>query len=352
MVLVVDPTRSFAASGLPDPVAADITDVAHRGGTLTIVAIDGAGARPTELWSRRTLLPPEVRDTPREEAVLAHALACIDRAVAAVVPTRPGTDGVAGWNAGVDALGPDREGARLVLLTDGYFSAGALRLDRVDVGGTPPREIAAAVVEARQLADLSGLDVAVHGVGRIADRAVDESTVRWLEELQRDLCTLGGAARCTVTRLGGPAPAPPAGDRPADPVALPPPGPAVVDVAPQVRRLTGNAFFDAGSAQLRVGAEGELVGLAAELAPGAGRRAEIVGHVASWGSPGYREELSRGRAGAVADALVRLGADPGALTVRGAGSRERLAEDVTPAGELIGEQAARNRRVDVLLDPS
>lgn|GEM_PF-5881048 len=347
--VVIDRTASAARTSWPAATVARVTAVARLGGTLSIVGVDGAGAPPLAVWTRHPLVPPAVRGTPREDAVIAVAVACAVQAGWDAIPTAPGSDLLGALNAAVDAVGPDRAGSAVEMVTDGYASAGALRFDTgVDPDGSPAGELAARVVADRGLADLTGTDVAVH-LAPLADRPADEASRQWIEQVYRELLRLGGTRSGTVDRDTGP-PAPAAtGPLPADPVVLAAPQPPVVAAAPDVRRLSGNAFFEPGSAALRPGVDVELRPIAALLAPGLGRRAEVVGHVASWGPVPYREDLARERAGAIAAALVRLGADGAALTVRGAGSREPLAADLDGAGRLIPDRAAQNRRVDVLL---
>lgn len=348
LVVVVDPTASRRSGGWPSVVRDAVVTAARAGGRLTIVGMNGAGAPPTVVWSDRVLLPPGVRGTPREARVLPIVLACAERDAASAEPTTAGTDVVAGIDAGAGSFSPGDRGGRLMVLTDGWSTAGELQFDRgVDVGDSPPDAVAASLVDAGALTSLRTLDVTVVGVGDLRVGPVPETVHRWLEQLYEAMCTRGGAAHCAVLRDGGENDPTPGRPRPDDPVTLPPVLPAVVSVGPDTTRLSGSEFFEPGSARLRAGAENALRSLAEGLRPGSGRRADVVGHVASWGTAAYRETLAADRAGAVCDALVALGADPAAIGARGAGSTEPLVPDLSTDGQLDPAAAARNRRVDV-----
>lgn len=343
LAVVVDATASRGHTTLPDGTVGAMAEVGRAGGRITVVGVEGPDAPAQVLVHGVAVLDPELVDTPREEGALRTGLACVVRAVAGYTPTAPGSDPYAAVNAAVGML-TVRDGGRLEVVSDLWSTGGVVRLSQgVDPGETPVAPLAAQLAE-RGLARLDGLAVGFHGVGTFAGRPGDEAVTRWLEQLAADSATAAGAASVQVDRDGGtPVPGPVG---PADPVALGAVQPAVV-TAGSSHRLSGNAFFEPGSAALKPGTEERLADLAAQLAPRKGSRAEIVGHVASWGDERYRDQLSTARAAAIRDALVRLGADPAALSVRGAGSRERLAEDLAPDGTLLPAEAAQNRRVDV-----
>lgn len=349
LAIVYDATASRPATAFPDPVVADAVEVGKAGGTVVVVTVDGPGAPARTALPRTALLPAEVRDTPRERGVLREGLACVFRAAVASRPTTAGSDVLTAVNTAVDAMGTHGDADRLDVVTDGWTTGGPLRLDSgVDIGDTPVDQLAHAVVDGPGMARLDRLAVAVHGVGGFAGRSAEEADTRWMAELYQRLCVLAGARSCSVDRDGGATlRAGTAG--PTDPVTLPQPQPPVSIPEPELRRLSGNAFFAAGSAELRPDTQQELAPIARMLAPGGGYGAEIVGHVASWGSESYRDQLSAARAATIRDSLVALGANPAAMTARGAGSREPLVDDIGPNGGLLPAQAARNRRVDVLL---
>lgn len=348
--IVVDNTGSHRSIEPPPEALETIAAVAQQAGTVSIVRVDGAGVAAPVVWARQPMMPADARGTPREPAVLALGVECALRAGGAAPPARPGSDIVSAINAAVDTLGPRHDGDRLIVLTDGYASAGPLRFDEgIDIGDSSPAQVAAGVVDRGLLVDLGGLEVAVV-LGDLKGPPAAEYVRRWMEAVYRELCRQGGAATCTVQRHSGTAGSPVRGV-PADPVELPPVAPPIVEppAEPGLSRLAASEFFEPGSPDLQPGAETALRPLAARLGFGGDGEAEIVGHVASWGPESYREQLSERRAIAIFDVLVALGADPAQMRTRGAGSREPVVDDTGPDGELLPGPAARNRRVDVLV---
>jgi hypothetical protein len=81
-------------------------------------------------------MTPDALATPRAGGVARIATTCATAAAAGAVPTRPGSDIITAINAAVATLGPRPDRHRLYVLTDGYASAGPLRLDRGTTSGT------------------------------------------------------------------------------------------------------------------------------------------------------------------------------------------------------------------------
>lgn len=72
---------------------------------------------------------------------------------------------------------------------------------------------------------------------------------------------------------------------------------------------------------------------------------EVKGHTDSTGSDQYNYGLSERRAQAVADVLMREGVSPPRVIIRGAGEKEPIASNDTPAGR------EQNRRVELSIIP-
>ena len=105
-------------------------------------------------------------------------------------------------------------------------------------------------------------------------------------------------------------------------------------------------FFAFNSADLSPHAERALADLAGDIRATHPRwTVAVEGHTDTVGSRDYNMPLSRDRAQAVADALVRDGVNPRHVAVRGLGER-RLA---VPTGDNVPDR--RNRRVVVRLIP-
>jgi OOP family OmpA-OmpF porin len=138
------------------------------------------------------------------------------------------------------------------------------------------------------------------------------------------------------------------------PVAMPP----VLPVTPaepdgfgaslegQGRVILEGLDFGSGSAELGPGGEAALGALAAYLAANPDRRVAIVGHTDALGSLEANIALSKRRAQAVADALVREhGVARARLQAEGMGWLSPIATNLTPEGREA------NRRVEAVLLP-
>lgn len=88
--------------------------------------------------------------------------------------------------------------------------------------------------------------------------------------------------------------------------------------------------------------ESVLASLYAGLSAESDVAISVVGHTSSEGSDEYNQDLSQRRAQAVADALVALGLDPGAISASGRGEAEPIADNTTETGRSM------NRRVEIV----
>jgi outer membrane protein OmpA-like peptidoglycan-associated protein len=99
-----------------------------------------------------------------------------------------------------------------------------------------------------------------------------------------------------------------------------------------------NIFFETDSYQLKQSSKIELQRLAQLLKGNQGMRIEIGGHTDNQGSKSLNLTLSRNRAKAVLDFLVKQGIDASRLTHKGFGDSKPIADNGTEAGR------AKNRR--------
>lgn len=99
--------------------------------------------------------------------------------------------------------------------------------------------------------------------------------------------------------------------------------------------------FDFDAAVLRAESAPLLAALADGLKLQAGQRVRIQGHTSSEGSAGHNMDLSRRRAQAVVDDLVRRGLDPARLGAEGLGPSRPVAPNDDENGRSL------NRRVEV-----
>ena len=104
-----------------------------------------------------------------------------------------------------------------------------------------------------------------------------------------------------------------------------------------------DVLFQTGSAQLRPGAEANLLPLVGYLRGHSDVRLRIDGYTDSVGTADANLELSRDRARSVADALATAGVDPSRFQLEGHGEDLPIASNETAEGRQL------NRRVEVTL---
>ncbi len=102
-------------------------------------------------------------------------------------------------------------------------------------------------------------------------------------------------------------------------------------------------LFPLDEAALKPGGQRVLDRVAHVLAERPEQRVLVEGHTDGLGSGAYNRSLSRRRADAVANYLVRRGVQPDRVTTRGWGESAPVASNDTPAGRQ------QNRRVEIIL---
>ena len=105
----------------------------------------------------------------------------------------------------------------------------------------------------------------------------------------------------------------------------------------------GDVLFEFGGTELKRGAIRELDRLVAFLHEYSERALAIEGHTDSVGNESFNASLSRDRALAVKNILVRGGIDPRRITAQGLGEVYPVASNSTRSGRQ------RNRRVDLVI---
>ena len=115
--------------------------------------------------------------------------------------------------------------------------------------------------------------------------------------------------------------------------------------------LQGDVLFDFGKAAIRPEAEASLEKVAAVVGAFPEGKATIAGHTDSKGSPKENLALSRERAQAVKDWLVKKKGLPGAtITTEGFGETVPIAENKNPDGSDNPVGRAQNRRVTITVE--
>jgi outer membrane protein OmpA-like peptidoglycan-associated protein len=121
-------------------------------------------------------------------------------------------------------------------------------------------------------------------------------------------------------------------------------GAAIVDTGSElVVTLPEAITFETGSAALRPGLEPHLEAIARSLAEHPQTTVQVVGHTDNVGGLELNRELSERRAAAVAEVLVRSGADGGRIRTLGRAYLEPTATNDSEAGRRA------NRRVELIL---
>lgn len=105
----------------------------------------------------------------------------------------------------------------------------------------------------------------------------------------------------------------------------------------------GDVLFKVNRATFAAGSEGMIEKLVLFLNRNSNRMAVIEGHTDNTGDREYNQSLSRDRAFAVQEALVKAGISAHRLAVRGVGESDPVASNELESGRRL------NRRVDVVL---
>jgi OmpA-OmpF porin, OOP family len=119
---------------------------------------------------------------------------------------------------------------------------------------------------------------------------------------------------------------------------------ALVTVAKTKLTINGTIFFNTDTAELQSRNDTLLTAIAdTMLRNPALKRLEVQGHTDNLGTPDHNLELSRKRAEAVKDWLVRAGVEPERLVAQGYGSSKPIAPNLGNVGR------AKNRRVEFVI---
>jgi outer membrane protein OmpA-like peptidoglycan-associated protein len=110
--------------------------------------------------------------------------------------------------------------------------------------------------------------------------------------------------------------------------------------------MPSQVTFATDSAQIQPQFYGALNNVAATLQQYPSSYVDIVGHTDATGETAYNQQLSEGRARAVADYLISRGVNPSRVAAYGQGETQPVASNETEAGRQA------NRRVELLITPA
>ena len=104
-------------------------------------------------------------------------------------------------------------------------------------------------------------------------------------------------------------------------------------------------LFAIDSAQLSGALQSDLAVLARHLNKYGSSNVQVIGHTDNTGAASYNLNLSRQRAAAVANTLIRNGVASSRITAVGRGEDQPVSSNLTPEGR------AQNRRVEIIIIP-
>ncbi len=347
LIIVNDKTGSVADMPSPDGLAADLHRTSMNDGSLTVIAVDGAGTTPRIVAKNAALSTPGPRDRPSVRRTADSIPGCVQEALLdGTVPTAPGTDLHRAMSLAAELAGP---GTTIWLLSDMLANSGPLALN-VGLLSMNPTEAATKASSTAPL-DLKGAALKVAGVGNSTTSLLSPQRT-WLRDFSRGLCTQWRASGCDDISLDPVNPERAEKGLPED--ALPP--------FPQITTAStaGSCTFEVPavlafakeSDVLGDGVKEVLAGPLGVLLQNPATTAKIVGHTATvLSSSDHGFDLSGRRAAAVMAYLINSGIAESRITSRGAGDTEPKVEDIDPAtGRQIDEMAAIERRVDILIE--
>jgi outer membrane protein OmpA-like peptidoglycan-associated protein len=361
-IVAVDATADQERLHLP-PVLVDEMRAAALDHLFSLGVIQGRGDAEA-FWLHDGVdvgltKPPRNVDNRNYQA--GAAARCLADRLETATAREPGTDVLAALHAidrmipdpppiaGGGAYVPPSGATKVAVVTNGLSNAGVLDLRKVISQDVTAQWVVRELSARGELPKLRGAEVRFYYLGNVAKGGPILSAARraWLRELWLGVCRASHATSCeAVDKVG-------AGDdrkRLAPPdwpfPALASPEPIVPPATPR-KTIPTELLFKPGAAYLVPGAASRLQPVA-ECLLAAGASARIEGHTASWGTPAYRDNLSRRRAQAVVKRLVALGVPASKLTARGWGSRHRKENDLGPDGRLIEPQASHNRRIEII----
>lgn len=348
LVLTVAVHQNTPAPGVPAALACTLEATIAAGEPVVAIGVDGT---PSTLLARTF----EVTDANRDarEADIAGAAAHVVDTINKAAADSDGSDLLAAIALGADQARALNAGtAHIVVIDSGLPDRGALDMTRPGMLAADPTEVATFLQANHSLPDLTGFTVELLGIGYVTAPqepltiATQQNTVNiWTTTLQ----TAG--ATVTITPLARTAPGPDTPhttrtvgvpDDPTPPTTGPqPPTETVYDDTTALGFLPDSTQLRGHDAAVQA-----LTPLAAWLTADPTRTAHIVGTTASAGTEDSRARLALGRAEAIKDLLLTLGAHPDQITTHGAGYTA-TPPDRTPSGDLDPANAALNRTVRI-----
>ncbi|MBV9010967.1 MAG: OmpA family protein [Pseudonocardiales bacterium] len=343
--------RANSPGDLPVPVSQIVQRFITRipagvtGPTLSLINVDGR----SRVYQHGNFFSDSGNDEGLQDDQQKF-LAGFTSTAAAMRAAEPEVDVLGALEEAGNAAGAGRPAAGTVVLVDsGLSTTGALDFSQPGMLDAPADDLISSLRRTKALPHLSGLTVALVGVGEVARPQQKLGTRQpGLAELWTQIAKASGAACVTsveVTRSDDPV------DGQVKPVKLVPvPSPVVVHPHGIVLLDAGEVRFEEGQAAFRdrKAARTALEPIAAPLKNQPSHHLRLIGTTARWGSRDYQLDLARRRAETVKQELVGLGANPNQIETRGLGSYfAQYVPDNGPGGVLLPGPAQQNRTVRI-----
>ncbi|MFJ4210709.1 OmpA family protein [Paenarthrobacter sp. NPDC089675] len=347
VIIVNDKTGSVADMPSPDGLAADLHRASMNDGSLTVIAVEGAGTAPRIVAKNAALSTPGPRDRPSVRRTADSMPACVQGIfLNGTLPTAPGTDLHRAMSLAAELAGP---GTTIWLLSDMLANSGPLALN-AGLLSMDPTEAAAKASSTAPL-DLKGAALKVAGVGNSTTSLLSPQRT-WLRDFSRGLCTQWRASGCDDINLDPVNPERADKNLPEDTL---PPFPKITTTSTAgscTFEVPAELAFAKDSPVLSDGAKEALARPLEMLLRNPAATAKIVGHTATvLSSPDHGVGFSERRASATMTYLTDSGVPASRITSRGVGDTEPKVEDIDPTtGQQIDEMAAIERRVNILIE--
>lgn len=345
VVVVYDATASNADAPFPPALAEDLRSASRADGALSLIAVDGGGAAPRLLAKEVALSTEGPRDRPSVAELAEVVPACVSAIYGArTAPRTAGTDLHRALALAAELLSA---GDTLWVVSDWFSTTGPLSIT-TDLQREAP-DLAGRRVAGTARLRLAGIHLETSGLANASVPLLSPQR-QWMRSFVRSLCTSWQAGGCAGIGLDPVDPVRSAAGLPEDDVAPFPGSTPVTTVAGCRFELPSTLLFGGDSARLSRGARAVLGPVVDLLLSETSTSVEVIGHTASSAAhtAGELVRLSRRRAQAVSDHLVRAGVDRARVHARGVGDTEPTVEDIDPhTGRQVEAMAARERRVDI-----
>lgn len=345
VIFVVSVHANAATPDITPELACRLGATIQAGAPVGIVTVDGT----PDVLVPPTVFDIEANNPNAQRGKIEAAEAAVIGAIQGATADSDGSDLMGALHLAADSAATSApQVGQLIVLDSGLPDSGALRMTDPGMTGADPQEVVDYLTQSGALLADSFTDLSVQLVGFGYVTPPQDSLSAGQSDRVKQIFT-------TVLTAGG---------AEVEVVSFPRKGPGPrtefttktveVEATQEFEPSVGKTFVFGDTSPLRfrpdeaefidlAAAEAALADLATWLAPGTNHFVTVTGTTAS-GDPVLAQQLSEARAAAVKEVLVRLGADPSLIEVRGAGYTANP-PDHDAAGNFDPAAAALNRTV-------